>query len=58
LHTQSTEFAAFAFNGDRDFTFMLSPSAALATVCAAQKAFINLDGTGQLGSIRKNRAGS
>jgi len=58
LHAQSTKFTPFTFDGNRDFTFVLSPSASLAAVSAAEKTFINLDGAGELVSIRKNRAGS
>jgi len=58
LHAQSAELATFAFDGNSDFALMFGPTATLAAVCTAEKSFIDLDGTGEFGSIRENRAGS
>jgi hypothetical protein len=57
-HAQSAEFSPVTFDSNGGFAFMFGTMATLAAVCTAEKTFVNLNGTGQLGSIRKNRAGS
>jgi hypothetical protein len=47
---------ALSLNSNGNFACVFSPSAALSTVDAAKRAFVNFNGSGQLGSVSENSA--